>query len=76
MRERRKNSKILPELFLFLQIIAMLLFSYVSYVILLSLGMPKNFLLVALMAGNLIYLMKFYHRYIAVKNRTRYMNYN
>jgi len=76
MRERRKNSKMLPELFLSLQIVAMFLFSYVAYVILLSLGVPESFLLAVLMMGNVIYLMKFHHRYIEVKNRTKYMRYN
>ena len=76
MHERRKNSKWLPEIFLLLQIIAMLLFSYVSYVVLVVFGMPQQLLLAALALGNIIYLVKFYNRYVQVMQRTKYMEYS
>ena len=76
MQERRKNSKWLPEIFLLLQIIAMFLFSYVSYVVLEVFGMPRQLLVSVLVIGNIIYLVKFYNRYIQVRNRTKYMEYS
>ena len=63
MHERRRNSKWLPEIFLLLQIIAMLLFSYLSYVVLEALGMPKQFLLAALAVGNIILSSAFGHTF-------------
>lgn len=75
MHERRRNSKWLPEIFLLLQIVAMLLFSYVAYVVLGAFGMPKQLLLAALVLGNVLYLVKFYSRYTQVVQRTKYMEY-
>jgi len=75
MHERRRNSKWLPELFLLLQFIAMFLFSYISYDILLVFAMPAEILLPVLLLANIIYAVKFYNRYVQVKNRTRYMEY-
>jgi hypothetical protein len=76
MYERRRNSKWLPEIFLLLQTVAMLLFSYISYGILLNFNMPKIPLLAIFTLINVFYFIKFHARYIAVKNRTKYMNYN
>ena len=75
MQERRRNSKWLPEIFFILQLIAMLLFSYVSYVILGVFSMPPKLLLGVLIVANIIYFIKFYNRYIQVKNRTKYIEY-
>jgi len=76
MHERRRNSRWLPEIFLLLQTVAMLLFSYISYGILINLNMPQIPLLAIFAVANAFYFIKFHARYIEVKNRTKYMNYN
>jgi hypothetical protein len=75
MQERRRNAKYLPEIFLLLQLTAMLLFSYISYEILINLQMPQGFLFFVLAVANVYYTMRFYSRYLVVKNRTKYLHY-
>lgn len=75
MHNRRKKSKILPILFLFLQIIALFLLSYFIYFLFTGLDIPSSLVLVILLIGNIFLIMKFFARYVAIKNRTRYMDY-
>ena len=75
MHERRRNSKWLPEFFLLLQTIAMLLFTYISYGVLINFKMPQVPLLLLFAVANAFYIIKFYLRFIEIKERTKYMNY-
>ncbi len=75
MQERRRDSKWLPEIFLFLQMIATFLFSYISYGILLNFSMPHILLILFLGVVNVFYFLKFHTRYLEVKNRTKYLRY-
>jgi len=75
MLERRKNSKILPIVFLFLQIIASFLLSYFIYILLVEVGVSSTLVLVLILIGNIFFVMKFFARYIEVKHRTKHVKY-
>ena len=75
MHNRRKKSKILPILFLFLQIIALFLLSYLIYFLFTEMGVSSTLVLMILLIGNIFAIMKFFARYVEIKNRTRYMDY-
>ncbi len=75
MHDRRKKSKILPVLFLFLQITAFFTVSYFFYLLLATMGLSSNFVLAVLMIVNIFAIIKFFIRYVEIKNRTRYMDY-
>ena len=69
--ERRSESKIKPNMFLMLQIISMLLLSYVVYVILYGLGVPNNTLIVLLSIINMYAYGKFFKKYKQVLKRNQ-----
>jgi len=75
MHDRRKKSRILPILFLFLQIIAFLLASYFLYLLLIEMEVSTTLVLVFLLIANIFAIIKFFTRYFEIKNRTKYMDY-
>jgi membrane protein implicated in regulation of membrane protease activity len=75
MLDRRKKSKILPILFLFLQITAFLLASYFLYLLLIAMGVSATLVLMIILMMNIFVIIKFFTRYFEIKNRTKYRDY-
>jgi len=71
INERRSESKIQPNLFLALQIISMLLLSYVLYVIFYGLGASSDILIFILSIANIYAYNKFFTKYKRVLQRSK-----
>ena len=59
-KNRRTTSKVMPRVFLLLQLLIMMLLSYITYKILTAVGMTENFVYTALFIANLYYLSKLF----------------
>ena len=71
---RRSNSQLLPRLYMLLQIVILVLVSYISFVILKSVGM--NILLGYTILGvvNMYFAVNFFFRCKFISHRNRYTN--
>jgi hypothetical protein len=75
MHDRRHKSKILPVLFLFLQILAFILASYFLYLLLAEIGVSESLVIVVILVVNIFAIIKFFAKYAEVKNRTKYKDF-
>ncbi len=69
---RRSNSQLLPRLYMLLQIIILALVSYISLVILKSLGMNELLVYTILGVANTYFAVNFFFRCKFISHRNRY----
>ncbi len=71
---RRTNSQLLPRLYMLFQIVILALVSYISFVILKSLGMNKFLIYTILGVANVYFAVNFFFRCKLILHRNRYIN--
>lgn len=69
---RRSNSQILPRLYLLLQIVILVLISYISFVLLKSVGLNELFVYLILGVANTYFSVTFFFRCKFISHRSRY----
>lgn len=71
-KNRRSTSKVLPRLFLLLQVSIMLLLSYISYTILSAVDISQNLILAVLGIINVYYFYKVYFKCRSISKRNSF----
>ena len=70
--ERRSNSQVLPRIYLLLQLLALMLASYLTYTLLLGLGASSRFIIAILILSNAYLLGKYFFKCRSVIKRNNF----